>query len=84
MTTQTLASNPAATTVDQWVFRVAGLFILVSLALAQLVSPYWLWFTAFVGANMVQASFSGFCPLAKILSALGVPAGAAFCSTRRG
>jgi hypothetical protein len=64
---------------DQWVFRIAGIFVLLSLALAQLHSPYWLWFTAFVGANMLQASFTGFCPLATILAKLGVPAGNAFC-----
>lgn len=65
--------------IDRLVFRLAGTFILLSLALAQLHSPYWLWFTAFVGANMFQASFTGFCPLAKILNRLGVPAGTAFC-----
>ena len=63
---------------DQWVFRIAGIFVLLSLALAQLHSPYWLWFTAFVGANMLQASFTGFCPLATILARLGIPAGTAF------
>jgi hypothetical protein len=84
MTTQTLPSTgSAATTLDQWVLRIAGSFVLVSLALSQLHSPYWLWFTAFVGANMLQASFTGFCPLAMILAKLGVPAGAAFCAARR-
>ncbi len=80
MTTQTLAPNATAT-VDQWVLRIAGLFVLTSLALAQLHSVYWLWFTAFVGANMLQASFTGFCPLAMILDKFGVRAGAAFCAT---
>ena len=65
--------------IDRLMFRIAGSFILLSLALAQLHSPYWLWFTAFVGANMLQASFTGFCPMAKILARLGVPAGTAFC-----
>lgn len=65
--------------IDRLVFRIAGTFILLSLALAYFHSPYWLWFTAFVGANMLQASFTGFCPLAKILARLGVPAGTAFC-----
>jgi len=68
-----------ATNVDRLVFRIAGTFVLLSLALAYFHSPYWLWFTAFVGANMLQASFSGFCPLAMILQKLGVPAGTAFC-----
>ena len=80
MTTQTLASpQDGSATVDQWVFRLAGLFILASLALSQMHSVNWLWFTAFVGANMFQASFTGFCPLAMILRKLGVRTGAAFC-----
>lgn len=64
--------------VDQWVFRVAGVFILLSVALAWAVSPWWLGLAVFVGFNMLQASFSGFCPLAIILSKLGVPTGCAF------
>lgn len=64
--------------IDRLVFTIAGIFILVSLALSQLHSPYWLWFTAFVGANMFQASFTGFCPMAKILKALGSKPGNAF------
>ena len=65
--------------IDQLVFRFAGLFVLLSLALSQLHSIYWLWFTAFVGLNMLQASFTGFCPMAAILGRLGVKSGAAFC-----
>lgn len=64
--------------VDKLVFRIAGIFILVSLALSQLHSIHWLWFTAFVGANMLQASFTGFCPLAMMLKKLRVRPGAAF------
>lgn len=64
--------------IDRMVFLIAGSFILVSLALSQLHSIYWLGFTAFVGLNMIQASFTGFCPLAKILKATGKNAGAAF------
>lgn len=41
----------------------AGTFVLTSLALSQLHSPNWLWFTAFVGANLLQSSFTRFCPL---------------------
>ena len=79
MSTQTLTQTESKpTTIDQWVFRIAGIFILVSLALSYYHSPYWLWFTAFVGANLFQASFTGFCPLAKILKKLGVGPGAAF------
>ncbi len=64
--------------VDQLVFRIAGIFILFSLALAYFHSSYWLWFTAFVGANMVQASFSGFCPMAAFLKKFGIKPGRAF------
>jgi len=49
----------------------AGSFILISLILSRLFSPYWLLFTAFVGANLLQSAFTGFCPLAKILKAMG-------------
>jgi hypothetical protein len=64
--------------IDRIVFLLAGLFILLSVGLSQVHSTYWLWFTAFVGANMFQASFTGFCPLAKILKALGKEPGHAF------
>lgn len=71
------------TAIDKLVLRFAGIFVLASLLLAHYHSPYWLWFTAFVGANMLQASFTGFCPLAFILKRLGAPAGAAFCVTAK-
>ncbi|WP_020484877.1 YgaP family membrane protein [Methylomonas sp. MK1] len=64
--------------IDRVVMAFAGSFILISLALAHWHSPNWLWFTAFVGANLLQASFSGFCPLAIILKKLGVKPGSAF------
>jgi hypothetical protein len=64
--------------VDRIVFAFAGLMILVSLVLSQLHSVYWLGLTAFVGLNMFQAAFTGFCPLAMILRKIGRPAGAAF------
>lgn len=63
---------------DRFVIAIAGVFILLSLGLSQLHSANWLWFTAFVGANLLQASFTGFCPLARILKALGVKPGRAF------
>lgn len=47
--------------------RIAGAFILVSLALAHWVSPHWLWFTAFVGLNLFQSSFTRVCPLEWVL-----------------
>ena len=52
--------------------------VLVSLALAYSVSPYWLLLATFVGANLFQAAFTGFCPLAIILKRLGVAPGPAF------
>ena len=64
--------------IDQIVFAFAGTVILTSLALSQLHSIHWLWLGAFVGANMLQAAFTGFCPLAKILKALGKEPGKAF------
>ncbi len=60
-------------TVERWVRTFAGLFILTSLALSRLVDPRFLWVTAFVGANLLQSSFTRFCPLAIVLERLGVP-----------
>ncbi len=59
----------------------AGFFILLSLALSQLHSPYWLLFTAFVGVNLLQSFFTNWCPLMTILRKAGVPDGAASCAT---
>ena len=65
-------------TVERWIRVFAGIFILVSLALGVqgsplFVSKWWLAFTAFVGANLLQFGFTNFCPLALILKKLGVP-----------
>lgn len=64
--------------ITDWIHTIAGTFILVSLALGAQASPlfhssYWLWLTAFVGANLFQFGISKFCPMAIILKALGVP-----------
>jgi hypothetical protein len=63
---------------ERLILIIAGSFILISLLLAHIYNgasltdgPTWLWFTAFVGANLLQSAFTGFCPLAKILKALG-------------
>ena len=64
--------------IDKLIFRIAGVMILVSLLLSQFHSVHWLWFTAFVGANMLQASFTGFCPLAMMLKKMSIQNGAAF------
>ena len=64
--------------IDRFVLAFAGTMILLSLLLGIFVSPYWFWFTAFVGANLFQSAFTGFCPLALILKKMGVRPGAAF------
>ena len=51
---------------------IAGAFILISLALAHTVNPNWLWFTAFVGANLLQSGITKWCLMEKILAKLGV------------
>ena len=52
--------------------RFAGTFVLLSLLLAHYPSPYWLWFTAFVGFNLLQSSFTNLCPLEIVLRKMGV------------
>jgi hypothetical protein len=64
--------------IDRLVLTIAGSFILLSVLLSVFHSPYWLFFTAFVGANLLQASFTGFCPLAIMLKKAGVKSGHAF------
>ncbi len=64
--------------IDRLVFAVAGSFILLSVILSLIHSPYWLFFTAFVGANLLQSSFTGFCPMAIVLRKIGVRTGHAF------
>ena len=64
--------------IDRIVLAFAGTVVLASLGLGIYVSPNWFWLTAFVGANLFQSSFTGFCPLAMILRKLGVKPGAAF------
>ena len=51
---------------------LAGFFILVSLVLAHYVNVNWLWFTAFVGANLLQSSFTNWCPMMSLLKKIGV------------
>jgi hypothetical protein len=64
--------------IDRIVLGFAGTMILVSLVLAVFHSTNWLWLTAFVGANLLQSSMTGFCPLAIVLRKLGVRPGVAF------
>ena len=64
--------------IDRIVLAFAGSMIIVSLLLSYYVSPYWLALAAFVGLNLLQSAFTGFCPLALILKKAGVRTGAAF------
>jgi hypothetical protein len=64
--------------IDRAVMAFAGAVVLVSLGLGIYANQNWFWLTAFVGANLFQASFTGFCPLAMILKKFGLKQGAAF------
>ncbi len=65
-------------TLDRSVLIFAGLVVLSGLALGQFVSPWWFLLSAFAGANMIQAGFTGFCPAAMVFKKLGVRPGVAF------
>lgn len=58
--------------IERAVTAFAGVMILISVALTQLVSPNWWWMTAFIGLNLFQSSFTGFCPAAMVMRKLGV------------
>jgi hypothetical protein len=64
--------------IDRIVLAFAGFVILLSLTLSQIHHSYWLYLTAFVGFNLLQSAFTGFCPLALILKKLGKNNGSAF------
>lgn len=64
--------------IDRAVMAFAGTVVLISLALGVWLSPYWFYLTTFVGLNLLQASFTGFCPLALVLRKLGLQSGKAF------
>ena len=64
--------------IERIVLAFAGTMILVTLALSHYHAPEWLYFTAFIGVNLLQSAFTGFCPLAKILHKLGARSGKAF------
>jgi hypothetical protein len=75
-------------TAERGVRALAGVFVLLSLALGVpgsplFVSGYWLWFTAFVGANLVQSAFTGFCPALIVLRRLGLRDAAAVPAPER-
>ncbi len=58
--------------INRYINVIAGSFILISLLLAHYVHPNWLWFTAFVGANLLQSGFTNWCLMSVILKKLGV------------
>ncbi len=64
-------------TLDRWIRLIAGTFIMLSLILSQIHSPYWLLFTAFVGVNLFQSSLTRWCLMEDILRKLGVREGSA-------
>ena len=65
-------------TIERMILAIAGSFVLISSMLVVLHHPYWLWFTAFVGANLLQSAFTGFCPMAVVLKKFGLKTGVAF------
>ncbi|MGD0680409.1 MAG: DUF2892 domain-containing protein [Terracidiphilus sp.] len=67
-------------TVERGVRLIAGVIILVSLALAYCFSQYWLWLTVFVGLNLLQSAFTNWCPAISILRAFGLKNGDSCCS----
>ena len=69
-------------TLDRVMFAFAGAMVLLSVVLTQFVSPYFMWFTVFVGANMLQSAFTGFCPPEILLRRKGLLKGEG-CSCRK-
>lgn len=63
---------------DRVVLAFAGTMVLVSLALTHWVHPGFVWLTVFVGANLIQSAFTGFCPAAMVFRKIGVRSGTAF------
>lgn len=65
-------------TLDRSVLAFAGIMTLLSVALTLFVSPHFVWFTAFIGINLLQSSVTGFCPAASVFRKLGIKPGCAF------
>ena len=63
---------------DAAVLRFAGVMVLLSVLLTSYVSPLFVWFTVFIGLNLLQSSFTGFCPAAMVFRAMGIKKGCAF------
>ncbi len=65
-------------TIDRMVLAFAGTVVLLGVALAYFIHPWWIALTVFAGANMIQSAFTGFCPAAMVFKKLGGKPGAAF------
>jgi hypothetical protein len=65
-------------TLDRSVLLFAGVMVLLSVVLTTFVSSYFVWFTVFIGANLIQSSLTGFCPAAAVFRAFGIKKGCAF------
>lgn len=65
-------------TLDRSVMLFAGVMVLLSVVLTAFVSPLFVWFTVFIGLNLIQSSFTGFCPAASVFRKLGIKSGCAF------
>ena len=63
---------------DRSVLAFAGVMTILSVILTQFVSPYFVWFTVFIGFNLLQSTFTGFCPAASVFRKFGVKPGCAF------
>jgi Protein of unknown function (DUF2892) len=57
---------------ERYIRLIAGTFVMLSLALGYFVSPYWYFFTAFVGLNLFQSAFTNWCPMMTFLRKLGI------------
>lgn len=66
-------------TIEKYIKIFAGIMILLSIALSVFVSQKFLWLTAFVGLNLIQSSFTNFCPLSILLKKIGIPQSSCSC-----
>jgi len=71
-------SRSKAMNIDRAMLVFAGSMILISVLLTHFVSPWWLLLTTFVGLNLLQSAFTGFCPAAMVMAKLGLKPGSAF------
>lgn len=69
-------------TIERYLRLIAGFFIMLSVALGHFHSPYWYYFTAFVGLNLFQSAFTNWCPMMSILAKLGVKSGDGCCPSK--